>query len=142
MKGVQGGAVVLDPFNGGISLGEEDLYELLERMFNTEVGEIAPLLTTASKRDILVRMLRNLKGIHQNADRHEKALQVVNMILTVDPSLEEEHRDRGLLLLQLECAQAAAKDLRHYLQARPDAEDADNIRELLIDIQNRDTRLH
>lgn len=139
---VQGGAVVLDPFNGGISLGEEDLYELLERMFNTEVGEIAPLLTTASKRDILVRMLRNLKGIHQNADRHEKALQVVNMILTVDPSLEEEHRDRGLLLLQLECAQAAAKDLRHYLQARPDAEDADNIRELLIDIQNRDTRLH
>lgn len=139
---VEGGAVVLDPFNGGVSLGEEDLYELLDRMFNAEVGEIAPLLTTASKRDILVRMLRNLKGIHQHADRFDKALQAVNMILTVDPSLEEEYRDRGLLLLQLECAHAAAKDLKRYLQTRPDADDADSIRDLLIDIQQRETRLH
>lgn len=139
---VDGGAVVLDPFNGGISLDEGDLSDLLERMFDAEVSEVTPLLTTASKTDILVRMLRNLKGIHQQADDYEKALRAVNMIIAIDPNLEEEYRDRGLLLLQLECRHAALKDLRHYLSADPDAEDAELIRDLIVDLGRSDTPLH
>jgi regulator of sirC expression with transglutaminase-like and TPR domain len=139
---VDGGAVVLDPFNGGISLDEHDLCDLLERMFDTEVSEVAPLLTTASKTDILIRMLRNLKGIHQQGDEYDKALRVVNMIIAIDPHLEEEYRDRGLLLLQLECRHAALKDLRHYLSADPEAEDAESIRDLIVELGRSDTPLH
>lgn len=139
---VQDGAVVLDPFNGGISLGEEDLYDLIERMFDTEVGELGPLLSTASKHEILIRLLRNLKGIYQQADQFDKALRVVNMMLTIDPELHEERRDRGLLLLQLECNRAAVQDLAAYLQARPEAEDAESIRELLVDLQHNEPALH
>lgn len=139
---VDGGAVVLDPFNGGISLDEHDLCDLLERMFDTEVSEVTPLLTTASKTDILIRMLRNLKGIHQQGDEYDKALRVVNMIIAIDPHLEEEYRDRGLLLLQLECRHAALKDLRHYLSADPEAEDAESIRDLIVELGRSDTPLH
>ncbi len=139
---VEGGAVVLDPFNGGISLDEDDLCDLLERMFDTEISEVAPLLATASKTDILVRMLRNLKGIHQQADEFEKALRVVNMIIAIDPHLAEEYRDRGLLLLQLECRHAALKDLRHYLSAESEADDAESIRDLIVELGRTDTPLH
>jgi regulator of sirC expression with transglutaminase-like and TPR domain len=139
---VDGGAVVLDPFNRGISLGEDDLLNLVERMFDTEVDEIAPLLATASKRDILVRMLRNLKAIHQHAERYEKALNAVNMLLTIEPGLNDEYRDRGLLLLQLECHRAARDDIERYLAANPDAEDADRLREMVVELARSETHLH
>lgn len=139
---VQDGAVVLDPFNGGVSLAEEDLYELIERMFDTEVDELGPLLSTAGKREILIRLLRNLKGIYQQTDQFDKALRMVNMMLTVDPGLHKERRDRGLLLLELECNRAAARDLAAYLTACPEAQDAEPIRELLVDLQHREPALH
>ena len=139
---VQGGAVVLDPFNGGISLDEDDLSQLLAQVLGDEYYEVTRLLNAASKQDILVRMLRNLKAIHQKAEDQEQALEVVNMILAIDPALSEEYRDRGLLLQQLECDNAAIRDFNHYLTAHPDADDADAIRTLMIELQQTATRLH
>jgi regulator of sirC expression with transglutaminase-like and TPR domain len=139
---VDGGAVVLDPFNRGISLGEDDLLDLVQRMFDTEVDEVAPLLATASKHDILVRMLRNLKAIHQHAERYEKALNTVNMLLTLEPDLVEEYRDRGVFLEKLECHRAAREDFERYLRARPEADDADQLRELVVELAGRGAKLH
>lgn len=138
----QGGEVVLDPFNHGISLGEEDLRRRLHDIFDDEVEQLKPFLVTAGNREILVRMLINLKSIYHNEGQAEQALKVVNRILIVDPALTEHYRDRGLLLNALECYHAALKDLQSYLKAKPEAEDAEPIRKLIIGLQETHSRLN
>ncbi|MGI9302017.1 MAG: SirB1 family protein, partial [Gammaproteobacteria bacterium] len=115
----KGGEVVLDPFNRGVSLSEDDLHARLREQFDTEVSDFGPLLSAASKKDILYRLLNNLKAIYTKQEAFEKNLAVMNKILIVNPELGDEYRDRGLLLHKLECHNAALNDLSHYLNVRP-----------------------
>lgn len=139
---VMGGQVVLDPFNGGTSLDEDDLRRRLHTQYGKAPGTVQSLLRRAGKRDILVRMLRNLKGIYHRQGELQRALEAIDLILTIDPHLDEEYRDRGLLFHEIEHTSAALRDLRHYLVAQPHAEDASHIRELIIDLQREPVRLH
>jgi regulator of sirC expression with transglutaminase-like and TPR domain len=139
---VMGGQVVLDPFNGGVSLDEDDLRQRLHTQYGHAPGTVQSLLHRAGKRDILVRMLRNLKGIYRQQGELQRALEAIDLILTIDPHLDEEYRDRGLLFHEVDYAPAALRDLRHYLVAQPEAEDAARIRELIIDLQREPVMLH
>lgn len=139
---LQGGAVVLDPFNGGISLSEEDLGELLQFTPLDGPSDFGHLLTAARKQDIAVRLLRNLKVVYQRDGQLEKALEIVNLILAIDDALVPEYRDRGLILTELDCNNAASRDLRRYLAANPDDEDADAIRALIEELAIEYSRLH
>ena len=61
------GEIVLDPFHGGMRLSPEHLAQKLREMYgdgNAFLSQIPQLLTPASKREILIRMLRNLKGVY------------------------------------------------------------------------------
>lgn len=131
-----GGELVLDPFHGGISLSKNELTERLLEVFESEVNDLSPFLAAANNREILVRMLLNLKGIYHKQGETEKTLDVVNKILILDPSLDSQYRDRGLLLYSLECYHSALEDLRSYLQAQPEADDTEMIRELIIGLQS------
>lgn len=142
---LNGGAVVLDPFNGGISLSEEDLGELLQ--FTALEApqarcDFGHLLAAARKQDIVVRLLRNLKVVYQRGGQLEKALDIVNLILAIDDSLVPEYRDRGLILTELDCNHAASRDLRRYLAGNPGDEDADAIRALIEELAIDYSRLH
>ena len=139
---VMGGQVVLDPYHRGISLDENDLRRRLQTQYGEAPPELRPLLRRARKRDILVRMLRNLKAIYQSQGQIQHALEASDLILAIAPDLDEEYRDRGLLFYEVDYAPAALEDLRHYLAAHPDAEDAAMIRELIIDLQRESPRLH
>jgi regulator of sirC expression with transglutaminase-like and TPR domain len=127
-----GGEIVLDPYHRGVSLGEEEL----------QIEDLSPFLQATSKRDILVRILSNLKGIYHQQGDAEQALQVVNKILLVNPTLTEQYRDRGLLLNALECYHAALKDLKTYLRARPEADDAEVVRKLVFGLQEDHSRIN
>lgn len=139
---VMGGQVVLDPFNGGLSLDEDDLRRRLHTQYGRAPSAVQNLLHRASKREILVRMLRNLKGIYRQQGELQRALESIDLILVIDPHLDEEYRDRGLLFHEVDYAPAALRDLRHYLVAKPEAEDASRIRELIIDLQREPVHLH
>ncbi len=61
------GELVLDPFAGGVTLSREELAQKLRRMYgdaNPFLAQIPQLLAPASKKEILLRMLHNLKGIY------------------------------------------------------------------------------
>ncbi len=137
-----GGELVLDPFHGGISLSEDDLTKRLLEVFQSEVDDLSPFLVAANNREILVRMLLNLKGIYHNQGETEKTLDIVNKILILDPSLDSQYRDRGLLLYSLECYHSALEDLRKYLQSQPQADDTEMIRQLIIGLQSEYGRLN
>jgi regulator of sirC expression with transglutaminase-like and TPR domain len=141
---IDDGVIVLDPYSGGVSLNEDELIGLLQRV----AGEVerAPmslvqLLATAGKRDILARMLRNLKAIYVRQNDWPKALSAVQRILLVSEAVEEV-RDRGLIYQRLECFRAAVIDYERYLTLSPGAHDAQEIQDRIDMLQPLISRLH
>ncbi len=127
---VSGGELVLDPFAGGRSLSEEELRERLAQFTDPNTAKDLPLedfLEAATPRQILARLLRNLKGIYLEAKEFDKALGVMNRLVILLPDVPEERRDRGVVYARLECPRAAQDDLSHYASKRPMADDAEAI---------------
>lgn len=142
---VSHGAVVLDPYSEGASLELADLERLLSVAYpnrHWETEQIRRLLEPADLRDILVRMLRNLKAVYWQAKDLPNGIWVQDMLLGIDSSLAEERRDRGILNEQLGQFQAAQRDFADYLRAVPDAVDAELIRARMVDLNNYKNRLH
>ncbi|MEJ2688196.1 MAG: tetratricopeptide repeat protein [Gammaproteobacteria bacterium] len=139
------GEVVLDPFSQGVSLEEADLEELLARAeVNLHAGRpsLTQLLVGADPRDILVRMLRNLKGIYLHQKNLHKTLHMMDLIVAVRPDTPFEYRDRGRVYQELECFGAALADYRHYLELSPRADDVEEVRGRVIELQRRKQVLH
>ena len=136
---------VLDPFQGGCSLGLDELKRRLTLVYGRAVtgDEVKALLaTTATHKDILARMLRNLKAIHLNRSDHAAALLAVERILVLRPEDAGEVRDRGMIYGHLECFRAACADLERYLLLAPGAQDADKVRRRLAEVAARVARLN
>ena len=147
---LRGGMLVLDPFAGGAPQSEDDLRERLERVGpkGTTGGvplELLPLeqfLEPASHRQIIARVLRNLKSIYRDADEPARLLAVLNRILVVSPDASIELRDRGQLYRRLECWQPALADLSAYVEREPDAPDGDDMRLQLLALRAQCARMN
>ncbi len=131
------GMIVLDPFFRGQSLAMTDLQRMLRETRGGEVSRaiVAGLLVAASKRQILLRMLRNLKGIYLHNRELDNALTIMNWIVAADPGQGAEVRDRGMVFQELECFRAAAADFERYLELAPGCDDGDVIRQRLLQLR-------
>ena len=111
--------LVLDPFDGGVELDEGDCRALLARHLGT-AGEDTPfdraLLRSCTRRQMLARILNNLKRTYVELRSFPQARRVTDLLLTVDPMLLSELRDRGLLSYHLDDFPAALRDLEDYLR--------------------------
>jgi regulator of sirC expression with transglutaminase-like and TPR domain len=146
---VRGGVLVLDPFAGGVPQSEDDLRERLKRVIPEGAVEVPvaelPLeqfLEPASNRQILARVLRNLKAIHRQAAQPERLLQVLNRMLVLTPGAHAELRDRGYVYQELECWRPALKDLSDYVERDPDAADLDEVRARIMELRVLCARLN
>jgi len=147
---LRSGTLVLDPFAGGAPQSENDLRERLQRVIPeglTERVHVAELpldqfLEPATNRQILARVLRNLKGIYRETDKPERMLDVLNRMLVVTPDSSAELRDRGIVYQRLECYRAALKDLSDYVEREPEAADFDDVRVRLMELSALCARLN
>ena|SRR6478609_7865455 len=137
------GEVVLDPFSGR-SLSRASLDEFLQTYRHSsglpDDSElpIELFLQAAPPRQILARMLRNLKEIHRVAEDWPRLLAVQQRLVLLLPQDASERRDRGLVLEALGHWPAAADDLAHYLQEQGDqAPDAAALRLRLAELRER-----
>ncbi|GAB3184029.1 SirB1 family protein [Hydrogenophaga aquatica] len=130
------GQVVIDPFTGQ-SLSREDLSERLEPFkrrnglvddFDVPVGLY---LQSAQPRDILARVLRNLKEIHNAQEDWPRLVAVLDRLVVLQPDAWPDVRDRGLALAELGQPARAVPDLEAYLAHAEDPLDADAISERL-----------
>jgi regulator of sirC expression with transglutaminase-like and TPR domain len=137
------GRIVLDPYLGGISLSEQELRSRLHQAYGDQSDvPLDRLLTSAGKRHILTRLLHNLKAIYLRKEEYTKVLPVIDRILLIRPDRPEELRDRGLIYERLECAQSALEDYRRYIELEPNAPDARDIRNRLINLGKITPPLH
>lgn len=141
---VDGGLVVIDAYNHGTSLSLDDLRDRLQQSQGAEVRaeSVLSLLAPAHPHDIVVRMLRNLKGIYLDQRRHAEALTVIEWLVHLEPKSAPELRDRGLVFEELECFRAALTDYETYLRQVPDAEDGETIRSRVLDMRRAASRLN
>jgi regulator of sirC expression with transglutaminase-like and TPR domain len=128
------GQVVIDPFTGR-SLSREELSERLEpyKRGNGLVGDFdVPLglyLQPASPREIIGRMLRNLKEVQQAQEDWQRAIAVQDRLVALLPEAWGEYRDRGLAHAEQGNDALAVRDLDTYLMHAEDALDVDAIAE-------------
>jgi regulator of sirC expression with transglutaminase-like and TPR domain len=127
------GEVVIDPFTG-LSLSREDLEERLApyrqhaAMPDEEPVPLGLYLQVAPPREVIARMLRNLKEIHRGACDWQRLAAVQQRLVILLPQAWEERRDRALVLAELGCHGLAADEMAVYLRQRPDAADASLLR--------------
>ncbi len=114
-----GDAHIIDPFHGGARLSEFDCRQLLRQHVGEEAAFDRRLLSPATRHDIVVRMLVNLKRLYVRMRSFPQARFISSLLLTVDPSAISELRDRGLLAYHLQDFAAALRDLEEYLRLIP-----------------------
>jgi regulator of sirC expression with transglutaminase-like and TPR domain len=134
------GALVLDPFRGGEPCSATELRTRLGQAL-PGTPDLEPHLEPATPREIVARVLRNLKGIYLESAQHERALAVMHRLLLAVPESAEELRDRGLVHAALECFRPALADLQSYLRRRPDAPDAADIHARVVELRLAASRL-
>ena len=134
--------IVVDPFNRGEILSQQDLETMLYRLYGGKIVFEPHLLETISKKQILRRMLNNLKIIYLRQNELVKGLSIVERLIVLDPGAGEDLRDRGLIYLQLECFKQALEDLESYLRLAPHAEDAPAIRQQVTVLTRQVAQIH
>jgi len=134
--------IVIDPFDRGEVRMVEELQQMLDGWYGGKLAFRPEFFSPVSNRQIINRMLNNLKAIYLRGQDFLRALSVAERLVILDPTSAPELRDRGLLNLKLECFQQALDDLETYLSLAPDAEDADEVGEQITALKKGATRLH
>ena len=113
------GEILLDPYHGGAQLSLQDCEEKLKIQFG-ESAEFRPsFLAAATNKQILARMLNNLKGSYFRRKEFSKVLIIIAMALAVDPASRQEIHDRAMIYFLQKRYREAGADLQAYLAMSP-----------------------
>ena len=119
----------IDPYHGGRAISAQECFVLARAKVADPV-----LLRRASKKEIAIRMLQNLRGVYMRRRDWAKAVHTLDLLLIGAPELPGWYKQRGLLQLELKRFQAARRDLERYLTLEPQAPDREEIRQQLQNI--------
>lgn len=123
------GARYLDPFHGGAPLTREQCLELVRQATGYQ-GRFDPRwLTPTPPRDIVARMLNNLRNVYSQAEDWSHALRVIERLRELQPDEPTHARDLGMVLYRNGALRRAAESLTEYLARAPSAKDADQVRQ-------------
>ncbi len=132
---INGRETLVDCFNNGDILSPEDCQRRLDEIYSGQMTLRPEFLFAVSRRQILTRILNNLRTIHMSARNFRKALPLVEMVLVIYPRSAEDVKQRALLRYSLGQTSGAAEDLERYLKMSPDASDADEIRQTALSLR-------
>jgi len=125
------GGILLDPADDGRRLTPDDCQALLRRSIGDGILFHSGMLRPSGKREILARVLRNLRSAHLAARDWPAALGAVELLAVIEPTDPDHGRDRGLLLGRMGRFNDAVVALGRYLQERPDGHDVADVRQVL-----------
>lgn len=133
---VDGREILIDPFNRGSILTAKDCQQRLDELYGGQMPLQPAFLMAVSRRQVLVRMLNNLRSIYLTGRNFRKALPIVDLILAIYPRSPEDVKQRAMLRWSLGQNRGALADLEDYLKMSPDASDADEIRQTAASLRH------
>jgi len=139
---VEGRQVLIDAFNSGHILSARDCRQRLQEIYDGQLTFQPEFLMSVSRRQMLTRILNNLKTIYLSTRNFRKALPIVDLILVIYPRSPEDVKQRALLRYSLGQMRGAIEDLDDYLKMSPEASDADEIRQTTLSIRRGQAMLN
>ena len=139
---VEGRETLIDAFNNGAVVSPRECQTRLDEIYSGQLPLQPEFLLSVSRRQMLTRILNNLKNVYMGARDLRKALQVVDLICAVYPRSPEDVKQRALLRYSVGQMRSAIEDLEEYLKMSPEASDADEIRHTALSIRRSLARLN
>ncbi len=136
------GELIIDPFNGGVILGLDEIRARLTQIYGQPVELQPAMLKSVDARLILIRMLRNLKGIHASGADWPRMLAALDRILILDPRALDETIERAALYERMECFSAALSDFQNFIALAPEHPHADGARESVMRLMRQVARIN
>ena len=133
--GAEGYETLIDCFNRGDVLTRQDCQSRLDEIYSGEMQLRPEFLHPISRRQILTRMLNNLKTVYLSTRNFRKALPMADLVLVIHPQSAEDLKQRALLRYSMGMHGLAAEDLEEYLKISPKASDAEEIRQMTQSIR-------
>ena len=118
----------VDPFNGGRLMASHECVEAVQSMFHGRVSFSPEHLRPYSSRQLLVRLLGNLKIHYLQQNQLRRALASTDLMVITDPTATNNYKDRAAMLAQIGQHGLAVQDLGKYLEIDPEATDAPEVR--------------
>ena len=125
----------VDPFAGGILLSGDECRRMVEGFMPDGFQWSASLLAPVSNRQILSRMVRNLKAIYLDGEDYVRALEVSDFAIALEPDSLYNRRDRGIVHYQLGHSAEALDDLVYYLDLAPDGSESEGLYALVAELR-------
>ncbi len=135
-------AAFIDPFHAGAILTPQQCFALAREATGARIEEDSRLLAPVSARQILLRMLANLRGVYLQRRATEKALGVVDLLLSANPDSLDDLRVRGMLYMEMRRLTRARADFERYLRIAPRAPDRTEIAQKLQTIAHLLARMN
>ena len=121
-----GDPIVIDPFRGGKRWSMSECANFLT--YHRVDIPLQDMLAPPPFQAVMVRVLRNLKGVYVAKGEFGKAADTLERMLALDSQSAPDVRDYGLILSRLGMTNLALAYLERYLALTPDASDRDSIR--------------
>jgi regulator of sirC expression with transglutaminase-like and TPR domain len=131
------GEIIVDAFNGGRIMDDYALKALLERSYpHQNIAMTHAFVEKATSAQVMIRMLNNLKSSYYEAQDMERYEAANEMVLAIDRYNPGAVRDRGVVLLKQGRTEEALEALNAYLEVEPEAEDADDVLDVIRQIRD------
>jgi regulator of sirC expression with transglutaminase-like and TPR domain len=131
--------IIIDPFNEGRIMDDYSLKELLDHFYpKMNIALTRKLVDKASNHDVIIRMLNNLKTSFFECQDLYNAELVNEMILDINKDDQHGLRDKGMIFLYKKRYEQALEFFNLYLERFPEANDVDNILELIRKLKTSD----
>lgn len=134
---VAGDETFIDPFHRGDILSRADCQSRLNEIYSGEMPLQPEFLLTVTRRQLLTRVLANLRNIYMERRDFRRALVIVDLVLAIHPRSAEDMKQRAMLRYALNQLRGAAEDLETYARMAPDASDADEMRQTALSLKRR-----
>jgi regulator of sirC expression with transglutaminase-like and TPR domain len=132
---VDGHAILIDAFERGSIVTEEDCRQKLDSIYSGQVALQPEFLLAVTRRQMLTRMLNNLRSVYLSQRDFRRAVQVVDLVLVIYPRSPEDVKQRAVLRYNLNDYRGALSDFEEYVKMSPDASDAEEIKQTALSLR-------
>jgi regulator of sirC expression with transglutaminase-like and TPR domain len=132
---IAGRSTLIDVFEGGRVVTEDDCQKKLNAIWDGQLVLQPQFLLPVTRRQMLTRMLNNLKTIYLSQRNFRKTLRIVDLILVSYPRSPEDVKQRAVLRYNLDDYRGALTDFEEYVRMLPDASDAEEIKQTALSLR-------
>jgi regulator of sirC expression with transglutaminase-like and TPR domain len=134
---VNGRSFLIDAFERGAVVTEEDCRKKVDSIYAGQITLQPHFLLMVTRRQMLTRMLNNLRTVYLSQRDFRRAVQVVDLILAIYPRSPEDVKQRAALRYNLGDNRGALADFEEYVNMAPDASDAEEVRQTALALRRQ-----